>query len=324
VRPSSEAPARLPGRSVTRRRRGRAPKTLTGWTAIAVLTAALLACAGSDDDAMVTPDPAVLSSTDPGDGPGTAITAAPTPSPVETTPAIPTAGRPAVSEPPTTEATAPSTTSTSSTIAERPQETSAVTGAPTATVPTAPELRDGATSYVVPSPDLGASWANTHAGYTATDIFVPGGCGGDVVSPVDGVVLEVRRVDEWDPAVDNPATRGGRSIAILGNDGVRYYLAHFADIQPALAPDVRVAAGERLGSVGTTGRSSACHIHVGISPPCPEREWSIRRGAIWPYPYLDAWRRGEQLSPVAEIRSWTAEHPDACAVAALDPYAGDA
>lgn len=167
-----------------------------------------------------------------------------------------------------------------------------------------------------------AGWGTTHSGYQATDIFA--GCGAVIVSPVNGVLLEVRTIDGWDPAIDNPATRGGRSISILGDDGVRYYMAHFEEVEAALAPGDRVALGDRLGTVGRTGRASACHIHFALSPTCPGKEWSVRRGVIWPYPYLDAWKRGEVLSPVEEIRSWLAVNPDGCAIAMADPNALDA
>jgi murein DD-endopeptidase MepM/ murein hydrolase activator NlpD len=132
------------------------------------------------------------------------------------------------------------------------------------------------------------------------------------------MALEVRTVDGWDPAVDDPATRGGRSIALLGDDGVRYYMAHFESIDPAIIVGGRVGVGDLLGTVGETGRASACHVHFGISPPCPTAEWSVRRGAIWPYPYLDAWRVGEQLSPAEEIASWVVDNPTACADASVD------
>ena len=61
--------------------------------------------------------------------------------------------------------------------------------------------------------------------------------------------------------------------------------------------------GDPLGVMGQTGnaRKSACHTHFGISWPCDATEWAVRRGEIWPWKYLDAWRAGEQLSPVAEI-----------------------
>ncbi len=169
--------------------------------------------------------------------------------------------------------------------------------------------------------DDAAGWGDTHAAYPATDIFV--GCGATLVSPVRGTVLEVRRVDSYDPAVDNPATRGGRSVAILGLDGVRYYLAHFDTIEPDLAAGDPVSLGQPLGTMGDTGRTSACHLHFSISPPCPGEESSVRRGVVWPYPYLDAWRRGEQASPVAEVDGWVAANPSACADAMVDPFAAD-
>jgi murein DD-endopeptidase MepM/ murein hydrolase activator NlpD len=179
-----------------------------------------------------------------------------------------------------------------------------------------------ATPYGVPLADVSrAGWGEGHSGYPATDIFAA--CGDGVVSPVSGVVVEVRTVDSWDPNVDNPATRGGRSITIVGDDGVRYYLAHLDQIDAALAPQQRVGLGQWLGTVGVTGRTSACHVHFGISAPCPGKEWSIRRGAVAPSPYLDDWRSGQQTSPAGEVARWSVDNPDACTLAMLDPFAAD-
>jgi hypothetical protein len=44
---------------------------------------------------------------------------------------------------------------------------------------------------------------------------------------------------------------------------------------------------------------------------------------VWPYPYLDAWSHGEQLSPVDEVTVWSAANPGACALAMADPFAAD-
>lgn len=171
--------------------------------------------------------------------------------------------------------------------------------------------------HMVPVSDPAtAGWHGTHAGYPATDVFVSGGCGATVVSPVDGIVSEVRTVDSWEPAIDDPATRGGRSVAVVGHDGVRYYLAHFATIDADVVVDRSVAAGDPLGTVGASGRASACHVHFGISPPCPEPEWAVRRGVVWPAPYLDAWAAGEAASPAAEVAAWLEANPDACSDAA--------
>ena len=168
------------------------------------------------------------------------------------------------------------------------------------------------TPYGLPVADAArAGWSPTHSTYPATDIFL--GCGAALVSPVNGTVLEIRRVDSWDPADDDPATRGGKSVAITGFDGVRYYLAHFDTIEPDLTVGQQVEIGQTLGTMGETGRTSACHLHFSISPPCDGDEWRIRRGVVWPYPYLDAWRDGRQFSPVGEVDQWVLDHPAACA-----------
>jgi murein DD-endopeptidase MepM/ murein hydrolase activator NlpD len=180
-----------------------------------------------------------------------------------------------------------------------------------------------ATPYLVPLADPGAAgWGEGHSGYPATDLFAS--CGAEIVSPVNGTLAEVRTVDSWDPDVDNPATRGGRSVTIIGDDGVRYYLAHFDDVDGGLVVGDRIAAGQRLGTVGLTGRTSGCHVHFGISPPCPGKEWSIRRGAISPKPYLDAWRDGRGASPLGEVLGWANDNPGACELAMNDPFAQDA
>jgi murein DD-endopeptidase MepM/ murein hydrolase activator NlpD len=197
-----------------------------------------------------------------------------------------------------------------------PSRTAATTtGAPTTT-------RPASTPYVVPvEAGVHIGYARTHHDYPASDVFASPGCGTAIVSPVNGRVLEVRRVDTWTRRDDDPATRGGRTVAILGDDGVRYYLAHLQEIDKDIEPHVEVTAGQRLGELGESGDASACHLHFGISPPCPGAEWAVRRGVIWPWAYLDAWRRGEQRSPALEIYAWSTEHPDACAAAEADPNA---
>ncbi len=181
-------------------------------------------------------------------------------------------------------------------------------------------LRPTSTPYQLPTaPGVRASWGSTHSSYPATDVFAA--CGSPLVSPVHGTVLELRRVDLFEPAVDDPATRGGKYVSILGFDGVRYYLAHLDAVVSDLAPGAEVLPGQVVGTVGDTGRSSACHLHLGISPPCPGKEWAVRRGVVWPHPYLDAWRAADQRSPAPAVREWLAAHPAACATAMSDPHA---
>jgi peptidoglycan LD-endopeptidase LytH len=153
------------------------------------------------------------------------------------------------------------------------------------------------------------SYAHTHHDYPATDILSP--CGTPVVAATSGVVLEVTRTDTWVAGVDDGATRGGLSVSILGNDGVRYYGSHFSAIAPGIAEGVHVKAGQSIAVVGKTGDTTACHVHFGISPVCRRTgDWWIRRGVVWPWTYLDSWRAGTstQKSPVAEVAAWQKQH----------------
>jgi murein DD-endopeptidase MepM/ murein hydrolase activator NlpD len=151
------------------------------------------------------------------------------------------------------------------------------------------------------------SYAHVHHDYPATDIMAK--CGSQVRAVTNGVILDVTRVDKWKPRVNAGATRGGLSISIKGDDGVRYYGSHLEYINPSIAPGVRVAAGQALGKVGETGDASACHLHFGISPVCKGTgDWWTQRGVIWPWRYLDSWRKGGSKSPVAEIKAWQSKH----------------
>jgi murein DD-endopeptidase MepM/ murein hydrolase activator NlpD len=173
--------------------------------------------------------------------------------------------------------------------------------------------------FVVPA-GTNVAYARTHSGYSATDVFAP--CGTPILAPVDGVVSEVRRVDAYSPA--HPATFGGRSVAVVGDDGVRYYGSHFDTIGTDIVPGHRVVVGEQLGTMGRTGDTTVCHLHFGLSIACPGPEWSVRRGVVWPWPYLDAWRSGTNLSPAAELADWRDANLAACITAMADPDAANA
>lgn len=176
--------------------------------------------------------------------------------------------------------------------------------------------------YVFPFTGKKVSYGHRHSGYPATDVF---GCGAAVVAPIGGTIDQTRTFDVWDPKVNDPATRGGKYVSMIGDDGVRYYFAHLDTV--AVRPGDVVNGGASLGVMGQTGdaRNSVCHTHVGISWPCDSgTEWAVRRGEVWPWKYLDAWRAGKQLSPVAEVTMLQAAHPDACNLAVLAPSAEDA
>ena len=134
-------------------------------------------------------------------------------------------------------------------------------------------------------------------GYPATDIFAPEGT--KFVAVTSGVVDFVSYKDLWDPATDDPALRGGLCVAIIGDDGVRYYGSHLSAIAPGISPGVRVTAGQLLGYVGHTGdaRTTDSHLHFGISRPTYPEDWKARRGQVDPYPFLVAWRNGQTITP---------------------------
>jgi murein DD-endopeptidase MepM/ murein hydrolase activator NlpD len=151
------------------------------------------------------------------------------------------------------------------------------------------------------------SYGHSHHDYPATDIITH--CGNRVVAATTGTILDVTRVDTWKRSVNAGATRGGLSVSLLGDDGVRYYGSHMSVINSNIKRGVRVTTGQTLGKTGDTGDASACHLHFGISPPCAKvGDWYNQRGAIYPWPYLDAWRKGTNKSAVAAVKAWQAKH----------------
>jgi murein DD-endopeptidase MepM/ murein hydrolase activator NlpD len=180
---------------------------------------------------------------------------------------------------------------------------SATAGVPTGT-PASPVTH----TYVFPVKGKNG-YSRGHHDYPATDIISP--CGTDVVAVTDGVVLETSLVDTWDPKVNSGDSRGGLSISILGDDGVRYYGSHLGKIESTVNPGARVRAGQKIGEIGQSGdaRVSVCHLHFGISPLCGGvADWWTRRGTVWPWSYLDAWKAGTPKSPVAEVKKWQDDH----------------
>ena len=156
--------------------------------------------------------------------------------------------------------------------------------------------------YVFPiSPSRGVSYSRTHAGYEATDVFAP--CGAAYVAVTDGRLDDVNRVDRWDEATDDPALRGGLWVSLVGTDGVRYYGSHLVSITPGLVIGSQVTAGQELGRVGRSGNAAGtpCHVHFGLSPAATPGSWEVRRGLVYPWPYLDSWRDGGQRSPREEV-----------------------
>jgi murein DD-endopeptidase MepM/ murein hydrolase activator NlpD len=181
-----------------------------------------------------------------------------------------------------------------------PTATPAPTPKPTlvaATNPTPVAQPNTAFQYAFPVQSDTIAYGRAHHDYPATDIFCP--VGSIFVAPTNGVIDYVNREDLWNPKTDQPADRGGLSIALIGDDGVRYYGSHLSQINEEITPGLRVEVGQQLGLTGKSGnaRFTPSHLHFGISHPTTPDDWRIRRGEISPYPYLKSWEQGQPVTP---------------------------
>lgn len=145
--------------------------------------------------------------------------------------------------------------------------------------------------HVFPVRAVKVNYARSHAGYPATDIFCP--LGSQFVAPTGGIVHFVRRTDDWNPRVDDPGSRGGLAVAIIGDDGWQHYGSHLSAIASGIEAGVRVKPGDLLGLTGATGnaRGRAPHLHYGISRPSAPDDWKTRRGLVDPYRHLKLWQQ---------------------------------
>jgi len=106
--------------------------------------------------------------------------------------------------------------------------------------------------YTFPVKDCPVKFSQAHHDYAATDILAKKGC--IFVAPISGVIDEVARVDRWSGKTNLGVDRGGLSISIIGDDGVRYYGSHLSFISKNIEPGVRVVSGQTLGRIGSTGK----------------------------------------------------------------------
>jgi murein DD-endopeptidase MepM/ murein hydrolase activator NlpD len=155
--------------------------------------------------------------------------------------------------------------------------------------------------YVFPIRGCKVSYGHSHHDYPATDMFAAKGCA--IVATTSGRIDEVSTTDRWSSSTNRGADRGGLSYSLVGDDGVRYYGSHLSAVY--VHAGQRVSAGTLLGRVGNSGdaRGGATHQHYGISWPTGHGIWWVRRGELYPWPYLDSWRTGGQKSPVAAVAS---------------------
>lgn len=157
-------------------------------------------------------------------------------------------------------------------------------------------------TYTFPVSGCKTTFPWYHHDYPAADIKARLGCA--FVAPIGGVVQDVSRKDRWSGRTNLGQDRGGLSVSIIGDDGVRYYGSHLSKVEEGIESGVRVEAGQKLGEIGRSGSARGIprpHLHFGISYQTEPGDWEVRRGVIKPWKYLEAWKKGESLSPVKEV-----------------------
>jgi murein DD-endopeptidase MepM/ murein hydrolase activator NlpD len=169
--------------------------------------------------------------------------------------------------------------------------------------------------YVFPFAKVAVEYPNDHLHYPAVDVE---GCYARILAPTAGIISQLHRLDKWTPENDSPGTRGGLTITVQGDDGVRYFFSHLGRIK--VLKNQRVAAGDWIGVMGSSGnaRVTRCHTHMGISRVCPLAEVYLLQGEIWPQQYLNAWKKGQQLSPRKEILKLEKDDPLGCSRSRAD------
>ena len=175
--------------------------------------------------------------------------------------------------------------------------------------------QDESSMYVFPFSRVPVTYPKDHLHYPAVDVE---GCYARILAPTAGFISQLHRLDKWTPENDSPGTRGGLTITVQGDDGVRYFFSHLGRIK--VLKNQRVAAGDWIGVMGSSGnaRVTRCHTHFGMSRVCPLAEVYLLQGEIWPQKYLDAWKQGQQLSPRKEIRKLEKKDPLGCSRSRAD------
>ena len=119
--------------------------------------------------------------------------------------------------------------------------------------------------YIFPVTGCSYTYARAHHNYPATDILTHIGC--SFVAPTSGTIDEVNRIDRFSWKTNKGADRGGLSVSMIGDDGVRYYGSHLSAIPANVVPGLKVSAGDLIGKTGNSGdaKGTTPHLHFGIS-----------------------------------------------------------
>jgi hypothetical protein len=133
------------------------------------------------------------------------------------------------------------------------------------------------------------------------DIFAP--AGSPILAVASGTLFSVG----WNDI-------GGKRLWLRDREGNEFYFAHLSEFSPIAGEGARVAAGEVLGYVGTTGDAEGTppHLHFEIHPL--SMLGLGYDGAVNPTGYLESWRHLTDLSTVGA----SAPRPGAVLLAVSD------
>ena len=161
--------------------------------------------------------------------------------------------------------------------------------APLLPIPTGLQPRLTAGRYVFPvygpssyTDTFGAPRADVSY-HHGDDIFAP--LGAPVLACADGLVFSVG----WNDI-------GGNRLWLKDTQGNEFYYAHLSAYSPLAQNGQRVKAGQVLGFVGNTGdaEGTPTHLHFEVHPV--SLLFMGYDGAVDPTPYLDAWKRLQDVS----------------------------
>jgi murein DD-endopeptidase MepM/ murein hydrolase activator NlpD len=80
----------------------------------------------------------------------------------------------------------------------------------------------------------------------------------------------------------------GCYVVLAADDGRSYVFFHMLEGSVVVSEGQRVATGQRIGEVGTTGRSTGPHLHFEVWIDGP---WQAGGHAVDPLPFLKSWER---------------------------------
>lgn len=138
-----------------------------------------------------------------------------------------------------------------------PSDTSPSSTSPTSTVPVT-------TVSISVFPVLGPCWfsdtwmAPRAGGRRHEGVDIIARTGQPLYAVVDGTITR--------QFFDRPGSLGGNALRLTAADGTYFHYAHLSAFAEGIGLDSRVVAGQVIGYVGSTGSSSAPHLHFEYHP----------------------------------------------------------